>query len=508
MTGSASVTETGVRVPSRVTAPIDLFIDDVRVWSFQADRDGVPDGADLAVDWPPTLVRFLDGIARVTLVAGEETLLDGEHRFGTSPDRIRVVDENGRPVSLDKGGRLQRDFATTTDQEKGEVVDAVNALLDDLIGRWGLDAFLSFGCLLGAVRAGHLIGHDSDADVSFLSRHRHPYDVAREFRTLGHQLRRQGYDVREMSAAHLKVEVPLTSGGRCGLDVFGAYYLDDVFYMLPSVSGPLPRSALLPTSTVLLEGREVVAPADPERLLELTYGPHWRVPDPSFTFTPDRAVLRHVTGFWRGEEAGLRFWQEHHRGASDDRGSDGSSFARWVHERIEPNSPLVELGCGGGADAAWLAAQGHPVEATDFAPAALTRTRRRAEALEPGAAPLTVRRLNLLDLRELLRSGAELARAERPSHLYARALLGELPPVARADLWRLARMAQRRAGLTLLELPLDGPAPRRPGGRRPPTADPDQLAAQIAAAGGQVIERETAGDESRRTERMIARWHH
>jgi hypothetical protein len=198
------------------------------------------------VDWPPTLVRFLDGIARVTLVAGEETLLDGEHRFGTSPDRIRVIDENGRPVSLDKGGRLQRDFATTTDQEKGEVVDAVNVLLDDLTGRWGLDAFLSFGCLLGAVRTGHLIGHDSDADVSFLSRHRHPYDVAREFRTLGHQLRRQGYDVREMSAAQLKVEVPLTSGGRCGPDVFGAYYLDDVFYMLPSVSGPLPRSALLP----------------------------------------------------------------------------------------------------------------------------------------------------------------------------------------------------------------------------------------------------------------------
>jgi hypothetical protein len=34
MTGSASVTETGVRVPSRVTAPIDLFRDDVRVWSL------------------------------------------------------------------------------------------------------------------------------------------------------------------------------------------------------------------------------------------------------------------------------------------------------------------------------------------------------------------------------------------------------------------------------------------------------------------------------------------
>lgn len=345
-----------------------------------------------------------------------------------------MVDEAGRPASLDKGGRLQRDFATTSGQERGEIVDAVNRLLEDLTGRWGLDAFLSFGCLLGAVRTGHLIGHDSDADVSFLSRHGHPYDVAREFRTLGHLLRRSGYDVREMSAAHLKVEVPLTSGGRCGLDVFGAYYLDDVFYMQPSVSGPLPRSALLPTSTVVLEGREVLAPADPERLLELTYGPHWRVPDPSFSFAPGRAVVRHMTGFWHGEEAGRPFWEEHHKRAVDD--EDASSFARWVHARIQPGSPVVELGCGGGADAAWLAAQGHPVEATDYAMSALGRARRRAGALPRGAAAMTVRRLNLLDLREVLRSGAELARAPQPPHLYVRALLAELTQTARDDLWR------------------------------------------------------------------------
>ncbi|MFN8193625.1 MAG: methyltransferase domain-containing protein [Nocardioidaceae bacterium] len=515
MTQSASVTATGVRVPARVTVPVDLLLDEVRVWSFQAARDGMPAGDDLEVAWPPQLARFLDGVARVRLVAGDETLLDHEQRFGTASTRIRVVDDDGRPVSIDKGGRLQRDFDATSAQEKGEIVDAVNALLADLRGRWGLDAFLSFGCLLGAVRTGHLIGHDSDADVSFLSRHTHPFDVAREFRTLGHLLRRQGYDVREMSAAHLKVEVPLTSGGRCGLDVFGAYYLEDVFFMLPSVSGPLPRSALLPTSTVVLEGRDVVAPADPERLLELTYGPHWRVPDPSFTFAPDRAVVRHVSGLWRGEEAGLRAWEDAHRVAQeheastarpgDDAGA-GDGFAAWVHARVEPGSPVVELGCGSGADAARLAALGHPVVATDFAAAALDRARARAAALPPGSAALAVRRLNLLDLREVLRSGAELARAERPAHLVARSVVEELPQPARDDLWRMARMAQRRGGRTFLEVPLDTPQVRKRGGRRPPPADPDLLTEQITDAGGRVVDRETGTEPRGRTERMVVRW--
>ncbi len=119
---------------------------------------------------------------------------------------------------------------------------------------------------------------------------------------------------------------------------------------------------------------------------------------------------------------------------------------------------------------------------------------------------MTVRRLNLLDLREVLRSGAELARTPQPPHLYARALLGELTQTAREDLWLLARMAQRRGGLTMVEVPVDGPPPRRRGGRRPPPADPDLIAAQIAGAGGQVVEHETTGDPGRRTARIVARW--
>ena len=37
-----------------------------------------------------------------------------------------------------------------------------------------------YGCLLGAVRDGHMIGHDSDADVAYLCEYTHPFDIIRE----------------------------------------------------------------------------------------------------------------------------------------------------------------------------------------------------------------------------------------------------------------------------------------------------------------------------------------
>ena len=41
--------------------------------------------------------------------------------------------------------------------------------MHDLTEECGLDTYLMYGCLLGAIRDGHMIGHDSDADVAYLS---------------------------------------------------------------------------------------------------------------------------------------------------------------------------------------------------------------------------------------------------------------------------------------------------------------------------------------------------
>ena len=144
-----------------------------------------------------------------------------------------------------------------------------------------------YGCLLGAVRNGHMIGHDSDADVAYLSAYTHPFDIIRECTAAIRTMKSLGWKVVKMSGANFKVWVPLPDGRRCGIDVFGSFHIGDSFYVTGSLTGTLDRSALLPFGTVTLEGREITAPAKPEEVLAFTYGPKWRVPDPAFHFDHD-----------------------------------------------------------------------------------------------------------------------------------------------------------------------------------------------------------------------------
>ena len=50
----------------------------------------------------------------------------------------------------------------------------------DALHEIGIEAFPAYGTLLGAVREGRLLGHDSDADLGYVSRRTVPVDVIRE----------------------------------------------------------------------------------------------------------------------------------------------------------------------------------------------------------------------------------------------------------------------------------------------------------------------------------------
>ena len=109
-----------------------------------------------------------------------------------------------------------------TDGDLMRAIDDVLRVLHEL----GVDAFIAYGTLLGAVRNGELIGHDSDADLGYVSRHEHPYDVMRESFRLQRELVDRGYPVTRYSGAAFKVDVVETDGSVRGLDVFGGFMLD------------------------------------------------------------------------------------------------------------------------------------------------------------------------------------------------------------------------------------------------------------------------------------------
>jgi SAM-dependent methyltransferase len=519
VTRGMDVSTEGLVVPSSVSGAIDVVLDGQRVWSFNPDRDGRPGrGRERSVPWPKALVRHLDGVADVELVdhVSREVLHSQTVRFGEQAERVRVVDGEGNPLAVDKGGRLQRDFSNTEGSARDEIMDALERVLHDLTERCGLDAYLMYGCLLGAVRDGHMIGHDSDADVAYLSRHHHPFDIIRECTAATRRMRALGWQVVRMSGANFKVWVPLPDGRRCGIDVFGSFHIGQRFHVTGSLTGTLDRSALLPFGTVTLEGREIVAPARPEEVLAFTYGPQWRVPDPAFHFDHDPVDVRRMDAWFRSPRRRLRFWHDFYK--SPDSAlvpTEPSLFAEWVRqwleERREAPPHLLDVGAGTGRDAACFAAAGHRVTALDFSTLGMRRTRAlRAEH----ELKVVTRWLNLEDLRSVLVTGARFAHQKGTREVYARGLLDTLGTSGRDNLWRFASMVQRRGGETFLEFrtPRSRREQKHFGPHQRTYLDPDAVAREIEAYGGRVVHRKTGrdlaplGTENPHICRLVVRW--
>ncbi|RYU14112.1 class I SAM-dependent methyltransferase [Nocardioides iriomotensis] len=469
---------------------VDVRLDGHRVWSFRPRSDALRTPLGRFVAWPERLVPHLVGRTTLSLVAHADgrVLHEAEVAFTDADRRTHVADAAGHLLTVDKGGRLQRMFDRTDDAVRGHVVDAVTVIVDQLRDEAGLEAFLAFGCLLGAVRDGRMIGHDADADIAYLSRHDHPLDVIRENRRACRVMQDLGHRVVRMSDADFKIWVPLPDGRRCGVDVFAGYHLGGAFHLLPTVRGEVRREDLLPTGTVRLEGREVVAPARPEVLLAATYGESWRTPDPSFRFTQPADLDRHMDGYWRGARQGLNRWTEFYDSPRAGEVPTGpSDFARWVHRRLrragDTTGGVADIGAGTGRDAIWFARRGRPAVALDAAHRARVLTRRAARR---AGQTVDVRRLNLNDAATVLAEGARIAHEGRVRHAYARLLADELEDAARGELLRFSRMVTRRGGRLFLEVRRDGP----------------RLARAVAAQGGRVVHEEPGPG----TRRYVAEW--
>jgi len=250
---------------------------------------------------------------------------------------------------------------------------------------------------------------------------------------------------------------------------------------MPTVAAPVPREALLPTSTVALEGRDVPAPADPEALLEATYGSGWRVPDPAFKYQPPRWLRRRLSGLLRGERRGVRYWDVFYETKAGGLSTDPSSFARWVLSQEPRPTSLVEVGSGTGRDAVWLAEQGVDVLGCDFSNPAVHAASRLARAR---GCPAEFRSLNLYDVRDMLVAGARLARDREIDGVYARSLLHLLEEdEGRMSLWRLSRsVLSRTRGRIYLEFPTEVTEDEFGDHFRRPVA-PDEVRAELTSYG-------------------------
>ena len=488
---TARVTDEHLAVPASVVDPVVVSFDGQYVWSFWPRRDGSRAGDGWRVPWPEVLAPRLEGTAHVRLsdVDGGTVHFEGHVAFGGGTEPLDLSDEHGHPLAVDKAGHLIRVFAEVDHVVRRHILEGTARAVADLRDRVGVDAHVTYGCLLGAVRDGRMIGHDSDTDLGYLSRHTHPADVVRESMRIERELRELGWKVVRMSGADLKLFLPLPDGRDVQVDVFAGFHVGDVFYLLGGRSGTLPRSALTPASTVVLEGVELVAPADPEAVLAFLYGPSWRVPDPAFVNVDPAPGVRRLDGWVRGFRTHIAEWNDVFRDRFGEIPRRGSPFAAWARSRMPAGAVVVDVGSGSARDTVWFHRRGHRVVAVDYAGGALRRARGRLR--HNGVEAPDVRVLVLNDVRSVLLLGAELAREPEPAYLYARGLVECLDADGRQQLWRLGSMALRRGGALFLEyaaaradLPesgLDGLATR---------LDTGDLVAGITAAGGSVVHQE------------------
>ncbi len=520
------VDDHGVTLTAPVDVPVDVCFDGRRIWTFWTRRDSVPVAPDWlprgrgrwpvrAASWPGPLRRHLHGRSRITVVdsVSGQVYLDEDVTLGAGTGSgpgsvmgpevgpILVRNRRGVDLGIDKSGRLVPTFAGRTERDIAALLDATEAVIEALRSA-GIDPFIAYGTLLGAVREGRVLGHDSDADLGYVSRFTTPVDVMRESFQVQRHLAAHGWRITRYSGGAFKIFVTEADVTR-GLDVFSGFLDGGRLHLMGEVDAPFEPAWIYPLGIAHLDGRPMPVPARPDKLLEATYGPGWKVPDPAYKFTTPDHTVRAFDDWFRGTQPGIRYWdrRSHHgkRRPVVDRPSALARRARAV--ATELGAEVLDVGAGRGSDSLWLARQGLRVTAYDYVPHAADQARLAAEA---ESLDLEVRHLNLAELRSVLGEGTRLAHQPRPRVVLARHVLDATSGVGRESLARLCSMALRDGGQLLAELYHPGQGGRSWMVGRP---DAEAIAALLRDAGAaRVIVRHRRRSSGREFVRVVAEW--
>ncbi len=503
------VDDTGVHLTTGEDGVVDVLFDGRRIWSFWTLRD-TEDGV---AAWPGMLRRFLDGTTRLSVVehVSGRVVFEADVSLGSGTGRIAVEDAAGRPLGIDKSNRIATTFDTRDPEQTAPLLDSTEAVLSAL-HESGVDAFPAYGTLLGAVREQDFIGHDSDVDLGYVSRYTHPVDVIRESLRLQRDLEDRGFVVDRYSAAALKVDVIEADGGRRGLDVFGGYFLDGHLYLMGEIGTPFREDWVFPLGTCTLAGRTLPAPARPEKLLEATYGPSWRVPDPAFHFETPRTTHRRLNGWFRGLRIFRNEWDRRYSQLKDKLpGLEPSALASFVVEQEGTPDRVVDVGAGRGSDSLWLARRGIPVLTLDYAHGASNAVRR--VAAEEGLDHETGW-MNLHELRTVLGQGARVARFEGTPVVMAHHLLDATDQAGREAFARFARMALSGGGRLYTDFLCAEPGGEPPGrgkDRLRPVVT-EEVVRTLTQAGADIVlntqfrKHTASGEPGRPVTRLVAQW--
>ncbi|MCX6401960.1 MAG: hypothetical protein NTX33_18760 [Propionibacteriales bacterium] len=501
-----TVDEAGIVLAARgEDRVVDVLFDGRRIWSFWLIRDTErqSNGLRLAA-WPDRMRKYLLGLSRITVRdhVSDHLLHDGELAFGAGTGRVEFVNSDGLEISLDKAGRFSPTFSVRSEEQLLPLLDAMDqvvAMLEEL----GIAAFPAYGTLLGAVREGTFLGHDSDADLGYVSSYTTPVDVMRESFELQRKVVDRGFATHRYSGGAFRIDVAEADGSVRGLDLFGGFHDHGTLFLLGEVGVPFETEWLYPFGTCTLMGREFQCPARPEKLLEAMYGASWRVPDPAYKFETPETVVNRFNSWFRGSSVWRRDWERKLGGtALTPPPATPSGLARVLAAEVAPGTRVLDVGAGRGRDALWFARQGFEAIAYDFVPRG---ARGAVKAAEEEGLPFESRSLNLTEWRSTLSESARISRVPGPNVILARHVFDATNKVGRDALGRFAAVALRGGGRLYADVWTGGGDPAF--GLRPLSLE--RLVEVVESHGGTVISTmhyDVGAERPRAIGRLVAEW--
>ncbi|MEC5200573.1 SAM-dependent methyltransferase [Arthrobacter sp. PL16] len=414
---------TGARVPSGDA--LSVLLDGRRIWSVRAPR---PDDGALVIEWPAALSERFTGRARLAVEHAGREIAAGTVAFDDGSDFDLCEPGTGIPQVVNKWGRIARSFEGRDAALIEHVLDEAEHLIDALRRTVGVELFVTGGTLLGPVRNGRIMAHDDDADLAYLSAHTNPSDVVLESFRIERALVDQGYEVVRHSSGHLQLMFP---GGTVTdhfyLDIFTYFECDGWFYGTFHARERADTVTIHPLKPLSVNGRMLPGPAEPAQLLTAIYGPSWEVPDPTFTFVTPPAAFRRYYWWLNHFDVDRENWEDHHR-AEIEGGPAlvSSALAVATAAQLPPSSTVLDLGCGLGADACYLAERGHRVLAVDYSRPALAWAQ---EHLARDDDAVLFERVNLTMARHALHLRRRCAELDGTVHVHANHLFNALNPL-------------------------------------------------------------------------------
>lgn len=482
-----AVDDTGLTVPVEESGTWAVLFDGRPVLSLttQPAADGTAHAP-----WVGTTRFYLEGRSEVAVQRDGRTLALGEVSFGAGDGRVAFVDDQGGPVVIDKWGLAQRPFLTRDPEVARFLAREARRVCDIAREEAGLELWIAFGTLLGAMRSGGVIGHDSDVDLAFLGEHETPARLYADMARLRRALAAAGLEVVNKTGSFITILYDGPDGSLASIDVYTCFYFNGLLYETASARAVVPREAILPLSEVEFEGELLPAPADPSVLLEVSYGPGWRHPDPDFVHAPSHAVRSRFDGWFGNVMRRRRDWEAYW--AQNPRPGRASDFSAWVRDRAPADALVVELGIGRGEDALAYARSGRSVVGMDYARSAGRAIEQARDEVDHDR--LSWMHVNLYDLRDTLTWGALVARRpEERRVVVVRGLVESVRPEEREYLWVLLGMVGRAAEACYLELDeCDHPGTGRDGVWRF-ACSREEVRRAAARSGAEVVEEVLVG---------------